>query len=521
MCDKYRVLKHTYGSLLDDDYNLPEINIINCKETENISPKEYINSLVEKFHVEYNCNKAREQSIALLDISQAKFGDLILETICSNLYLDLIVIVQQLEPKNSPYTHEQFLRKATDFFSNGHKCNERFRRRMGSQRLGLFKKLKYKGQYPYEGAPSYYIPTLAQFYKETLLLKREGTNIFDISKYFVDIFKFLMFEKDKDNKYNRSKRLIKEFRLWEISKDEVDFIKRMYQSINSTETYSEEKFAEFLLLEKSFGLLTASSIAEIELEDTDYQRLITLAFDMRRFAFSSFHEVYFSSINQKNVVYYVNMMQKYILPLWDEVYTALLKEILCFVINSESKNKIAYIHRLIKVCRDMTHTEVFENNLPYINGTFNICSPELIKRVCGVPLNISDKRIHNYISFYEYYHIADDINSTDRTSKSKTDCTLDKAEQDFENYDDILDIYSWCDFPDDIETDSDAIEIKFEFAEGYYNKKYESKDCKIIDRQFLSFTLSDEVFCCDDLPEYEEDDDEDDKKSNKIKRIEY
>ena len=54
MCDKYRVLKHTYGSLIDDDYNLPEINLINCKEAENIDPKNYIRSLVEKFHVKHN-----------------------------------------------------------------------------------------------------------------------------------------------------------------------------------------------------------------------------------------------------------------------------------------------------------------------------------------------------------------------------------------------------------------------------------------------------------------------------------
>ena len=112
----------------------------------------------------------------------------------------------------------------------------------------------------------FYVPKFLKAYKDVIFVSREKTNITDISSYYFDIAKALLYEEEVDfnnKKYMNDKALIKSYQIWQFSRSTISQVENIYDSIiNPQQNASGDKIAQLMFMEKLFGMCNISYMLE-------------------------------------------------------------------------------------------------------------------------------------------------------------------------------------------------------------------------------------------------------------------
>ena len=161
-------------------------------------------------------SKISQSSADLLNIENTELHNLILEVIFLNLYEYLTVILQRLEGKGKKRENFFMLNTKTD--EDYQKRLERFLKRVSrNEEKTIYSFINMYSEYFKSDKISniFYVPKFLKAYKDVIFVSREKTNITDISSYYFDIAKALLYEEEIDfnnKKYMNDKALISRIR---------------------------------------------------------------------------------------------------------------------------------------------------------------------------------------------------------------------------------------------------------------------------------------------------------------------
>lgn len=341
-------IKRIYGPILNDDHEYKTINNL----------VDFENYLVETFD-ELNSKKSTRAFLYGAGIfngrnTSKKQDDLMIEAIYSNLYCDIVVILQNLN-KEHTICHEEFLSQyryeRNEPLVLTDQCIERFRTRMKPNRL----KYTDKSRIGEEKICCYY-PTISRAYKETLLVKRNGFNIMDISKNFADIFSYLFLDSDEDNSsksFTKSIEVLKSYRIWEFNKLEMLRIREIYHNIfkdKSDKPFESDLHAEFMLMEKMFGFF---NIAKLLKYDSTSDNIIKNTYLLQNLGYTALHEFLFEEIylNGNNFLEYE--IEDHIYPVCYKTLHKLINNIISHIDKDyvSTKEAIDFLNKVKILCK--------------------------------------------------------------------------------------------------------------------------------------------------------------------------
>ena len=394
MSSEFDEIKNIFEDVLDDKAHIASISI-----KDNNSKKEYINNIYQ-YITTSEFGSMREDIISYLKINQTNFDNFILKMICTNLYCDFSIIYQILCSKG--IKHEHFLAMMGVFEPDNKKIVERFRKRLKPDRLISKTQLALPNEFGYK----YYIPTVLKAYKDTLLIKRTGTDIFDISGIFTDIFFALFFDSNQqldDEIYTKNLRDVKAYRLWNFSIDTITLILNIYKSVQKNKN-ERNRFAEFILLEKLFGLKTISIMLSRDFNDKESLQIADSLSPLIPFGYNSFTEKIITDINITNSKIYGNIIRQYIQPLVLRCSNIILNDYIDYIGRIGKENREVLLQKFLSTCYNIANPIEdlpFSKNILATNKTL-----KLFKRFFDVP---SKKIDLDYISstngfFQDYTH---------------------------------------------------------------------------------------------------------------------
>ena len=398
MSEKYQQVKNIFSDILETE-PLKEISIKNY-----MVKRDYIKDVYNHVTKE-NYADMKKDAIQFLGISHSQLDEFFVEIICSNLYCDLSVILQIVGDKRK--RHEYFLGEL-DVVGNEYKTTiERFRKRLQPERINKIEKLKIS-----DDECIYYAPTLIRAYKDTLLIKRDGTDILDISDVFIDIFKALFYDTDeqtKDSSYTKSIRQIKAYRLWEFTPATIQQVANIYQKVfDSSNSY---KYAENVFLEKLFGLLTLNEIISKNFGEKELIFITRGMGKMHLLGYSRMTKLIASKICYKNYHIFEDVISSYIYPLCSECIVAILNDVITYIARIESKERASFIEDIRNVCHNNS-TKMPNKDL--LNNIESDCIMDMFKTLFDLPKDSKDKNektkvLRTYLSSLKGSYIYTDI----------------------------------------------------------------------------------------------------------------
>lgn len=297
---------------------------------------------------------AVSMSTKLMNISECEIDDLILEVIFSNLYEYLILIAQLLNGKGM--RHESFLILLDLPEDEYKKYRERFRKRMQPKRLQAKGIRSFKKVYSTDDkAIKYYIPNFIKAYKDVIFVPRQGTDILDISPYYLDIFTALMYENETDScdaEYKNNRDLIKAYKIWDFSNRTIIQIKNIYSMIINSKYEQSDTFAQFLFIEKLFGLASMSELLRKECTKTEYIEIASHISKMTYLGYSTLHKTIIDKIDIETMRGYYHMIEEYIYPICTECMVKCINEIINYIGTLNSETRINKVNEFCDICRD-------------------------------------------------------------------------------------------------------------------------------------------------------------------------
>lgn len=340
----YDDIKLFYKNILEKESICKNINVPITEFSD------YILSVCQEIEKTKFC-KYKQSAIELLELPQCKLNELIIDAIYSNLYCDILLILQNINEKKFRMRHEVFLtsiecNEKLDF-EISLACKERFRRRMQPKRLNIVDKVAIKLNSSRFGIDS---PTLIRVFKETLLIKRPETEILDISKNYADIFLSLMFDTDEESSLSelkKSRELIKAYRLWKLTNDNTKFILSLYENVLNGPV-NGDKFAQIMLLEKLFGIYT---IADLFLHKKGRATILESFSQIGGLGYCSLHKQLVEKISGTNYKAIRRIIYKYIQPFCVDVLSEIVKTIIKFLDESNTECGIEFLINALSECK--------------------------------------------------------------------------------------------------------------------------------------------------------------------------
>lgn len=384
MSEKYQQIKNIFSEVLEVE-PLPD----NIKINKFYTISDYIKGVYKHICKEHY-GEMSKGAINFLGISQTKLDELLIEIICSNMYCDVALILQIIGAKGK--RHEYFLSDIGVFGSKSKKTIERFRKRLNPKRLTERK----RKIIPNNENSSYYIPTIANVFMETLFVKRK--DIFDISEVFVDVFRALFYDTDeqvKDDSRTTNIGLIKSYQLWEFTADTLFQVSEMYREILNGK--SEYKYAELTLVEKLFGLITLSDILSKDFTKTELLFITEGLSKLCSLGYCNMTELIISKVNKRNLGAFNDFIEEYIYPLCAECITTVLRELITYIGRLETDKRIEYVNTFLKVCQNNIAYEVSDIKLGNAVGTKSNLILELFKVLYCLPEKDDEEGIREYI----------------------------------------------------------------------------------------------------------------------------
>lgn len=332
MSKKYEQIKNIFSDILDTE-PLKEISIKNYDRKIDYIRDVYNHITKDKYA------DMKKEAIQFLGISHSQLDDFLIEIICSNLYCDLALILQNLG--NEVIKHEYLIASFGIDGSENKTAAERLRKRLQPDRMNTMEELKNVK----DDECVYYAPTVISAYKNTLFVNRVGTDILDISTVFIDIFKALFCETDEQTK---NVRLIKAYRLWKFTPDTIHEISKIYQQVFGGENLY--KYAELIFLEKLFGLLTVNDILSQDFNKKDIVFVTKGMGKMHSLGYSSMTNLIVSKINYKNHRIFEDIITRYIHPCCSECIATILKHVITYLGTRKNEERALIAESWLKVC---------------------------------------------------------------------------------------------------------------------------------------------------------------------------
>lgn len=384
MSEKYQYVKHIFSEVLNTQ------PLTNIRINKYYTVSDYIKAVYEYIHKNHYGAMTRD-AINFLGINHLELDGLLVEIICSNLYCDVALILQIIGAKGK--RHESFLSEVGAFGSENKKTIERFRKRLNPERLTEGKR---KIVLPNQENFSYYIPTLAEVFRETLFVKRE--DIFDISEVFLDVFKALFYDTDeqvKDDRRTTDIELIKSYRLWEFTTDTLIQVSDIYQEVLTGN--NKYKSAELNFLEKLFGLITLSSIASEGFTKAEIPLVADGLAKLRSLGYCNMTEFVISKVNRNNLGAFTDFIEEYIYPLCSECITTVLSELITYIGRLETKKRSEYVDTFLKVCQNHITYRVSDVKIRNMVDTKSDVMLELFKVLHHLPRQDDKEAIREYL----------------------------------------------------------------------------------------------------------------------------
>lgn len=404
MSEKYQYVKNIFSEVLDRE-PLPD----NIKINKFYTVSDYIKAVYEHIHKEYY-GELTKDAISFLGISHTELNGLLIEIICSNLYCDVSLISQIIASKGK--RHEYFLSELGVFGSENKKTIERHRQRLTPNRLtGRKCKIVLPNQENY----AYYIPTLAEVFRETLFVKRN--DIFDISEVFFDVFKALFYDADeqvKDDRQTTDIGLIKSYRLWEFTTDTLMQVSNTYQEVmTGTSNY---KYAELNLIEKLFGLITLSSIIEQDFTKTELRLVADGLSKLHSLGYCNMTELIVGKVRKNNIEAFRDFIEEYIYPLCSKCITIILSELITYIGRLETEKRSKYVDTFLKVCQNHITYRVSDAKIRNMVDTKSELMLELFKVLHHLPEQDDKEAIREYL-ISSYMDYSDERTIIDKNGK--------------------------------------------------------------------------------------------------------
>ncbi len=205
---------------------------------------DYVKNVYEE--LSRNESEERETAMHWLDVGRSEFDKMMCEVIALNLYCEIVVIEQLLIGRGM--TREQYqIRKDM-------KKDDRaaFDKRLQFNRMRAIKRVEAGDDIR---GSVYFIPIICKPFRDKLFVHRIGTNIWDISRKYLDIFEAL-FDYEKDNQ--KSAKDVASYMTWNMRLETIQYIEGIYCAIQKSK--ESDRIAQLVLMEKLFGLYAVRTI---------------------------------------------------------------------------------------------------------------------------------------------------------------------------------------------------------------------------------------------------------------------
>lgn len=322
-------------------------------------------------------SNALSMTIGLMSIGKSQLHNLILEVIFLNLYEHITLIKQQLIGKGE--RRESFL-YSLDLPEKYSKYGERFRKQMQPARLQPKSIRSFKKVYTTEEPPiKYYIPRFMKAYKDVIFVPRQRTDILDISPYYRDIFKALMYEEESnylDKEYMRNKELIKSYQIWDFSAQTILQIERIYEMIVKSEYKPRaDKTSQLVFVERLFGLVSMSELLKKTCIKDEYIQLAYNISLMTCLGYSNLNKIIIEKINISEMIGYRNMIEEYIYPICTECIATCINEIIYYIGTLDFETRISQIDKFRNTCAASISTSLL------VSGNFTYEVTKQIRQI--------------------------------------------------------------------------------------------------------------------------------------------
>ena len=406
MNEKYSTIKTIFSGILDDK-PIDEIRFSNY-HLKNDYIKDIYADVIRK-----NYPDMKSAAIKFLGITHSQFDAMILEIISLNLYCDFALMLQILGDKK--YKHEYFLTSLGIDDTDNKKTKNRIMKRLNPMRLKKTNRLYIKNKNKFQ----YSTPTLIRAFKDTLFVKRSGTNIMDISEVFIDIFKFLFIDTDEqanDKRYSQNIKLIKSYRIWKFTPNTIQQIATCYQNVAiSNNPY---KYAEIVFLEKLFGLMTLNEIFLCRFKDKDLPSITDSMSLMQTLGYSSMTKLIASKITRKNYYVFEDMISSFIYPLCESCITTILSSVLSYTEKIVSNQKTSCLENLLHTCLKNTQPMINQNMFKSIEN-----HPHTFHAMFRTLFNLPDPKSFDALAEYLTCYVQDNA-----------DCIVDSSRIFFDKF---------------------------------------------------------------------------------------
>ncbi len=319
----------------------------------------------------------RTEAAGFLGIAPTKLDELFMETICSNLYGDLALILQIIVDKG----------KRPAFFwgefgvteKERERTSDRVMRRLRSDRIETLEDLKKIS----DNENIYRAPVVMPAYRDILLVQKEKNDDIYVSTIFTNIFRTVFYEtaeQIEDKFFKKTIRQIRRYRLWEFSSHTFKHLAKIYQEV----CFSKNKYkhAEVVFLEKLFGILTLNEIFEKNFKKKELTYVIKSMGRMHLLGYTNMTKLIASKINFKNHHIVEEIIDMYIYPLCSECILTILNDVILYVFRIEIKERQWFVEKLLDDCLNNT-AQI--NDILMTKCIQSDCLPDMFKTMFDIP----------------------------------------------------------------------------------------------------------------------------------------
>ena len=335
MSDVYKKIKDIYGDVYCEEFNgMPRYNDYEYAA-------EYVKSVYNALASTAYANE-RNDATECLKVGRYVLDEVLIRTIFSNLYCDFNLMSQILS--SNGIRRESFIYNVTD-----KKMIERFRKRMNSQRLDKLLPIKTENNFKWH----FKIPTMNSAFKDALLVRRtNGTEVFDVSDTYADIFKALMYDTNEqvsNSEYSNDRRMIRSCRIWDFSETTVEQITDIYKTVSENKNL-KCRFAQTMFLEKMFGLKLCSELIKKGLKSRELGKPATAAFYLTELGYTDLHRKIADVADNENYMIISDVITGYVYPLCQGCMSYILTDVMKHLDRLTDDKRLNAVQALEAVC---------------------------------------------------------------------------------------------------------------------------------------------------------------------------
>jgi len=396
----YEKVRNIYEYIIDDCENEVSIQDYSLIEFINKTYDDVKNAILEDADFDYE-----KAATKLMNVSSDLLERFIKDTIYANLYCDLELMLQHLDPENH-YLKKKYFLGGTGLDS---KESDRFRKRVLQERLKTYDVIAdiSKRSYDYFGVREdkmvYCIPITMQIYKDAFFLKRKDENTEGFSIHYKNLAKVLLCDTEAENKdstIKQARKIMKNGSLWKLEGKHVDLIIELFENV-CLKAGDDFSFSEQMLVEKMFGLLTLSQICakKTGFSEECISKIIDTIQPIHRFGYCMLHISIINNLQEGNSKEFGVVISEYIYQICQYVLIKTLSGIFNYFEGIGNDSRIRLTNKYLEDCKEKCQCfRLKEENL--VKRTIDKNKlVSYIKALFGLPDNFKNaEEMYKYIS---------------------------------------------------------------------------------------------------------------------------